>query len=1059
MYSRSFSDDPASSESTGDETVIDQFHDHAVLQFNDYQETHDPVTLRTAVQMAHVSAQLTPPLRSHPRRSEILRAYHNMLLDHFRLTVNPKDMVEALLILNQALDFLPENDPYAKEALNFMVKIYTASPMQIWKLEELESDDSHERELTRSRLLYCASELYFKRFTQLQRMEDLTEGCRALTMALEHTPCDNDDQLLWFCRLAFMLQIGYDRSGNLSLLTESIKVCQNALDAASDGGDGEDKAAILDLYANALQSRSKRTASTEDLGMAISLSLDAVGAATESRSKVQNLNNLSNRLEDRFDRMGRVEDLREAIDLNRSALQYDQDPFLLSVTKHNTGIKLVKLHTIDGQDAKLEEGLTLLNGAVSSMPSIGDVPAHWLNSVSFAYRRRYQRHGDSEDLDTAIQYQTKVMENLSRQHRTWPGYSDSMAWLLRERAERTRNRDDLNAALAFVQHAAETVPEDHVHQSPILFSLARLYSLAHTFDFGGRIEITVDGARWTPPWEEQAIDLYFRCLKDQLGDPTSRMAAAAQLMVIFRDRGEYSRGVEVGVQVLGVLHKTNTRSLGPDDQQRVAADFSEFAVETCALSIQAGDGPARALELLELGRGVILGLLIEDRGDISELAAAYPAQAAHLDKLRDEISQPASIELGVESRQDLVFRRDRQVKEFDEVLHEIRKLPGQERFFRGPTAEELQSRAADGSIVVVNIADQRSDAILVSQSDIRLLRLPALEKEQVQNWIKKEPTRWRTRREKGPKNNLYRGFLDWLWKACVEPILTALHLLDEPPAIVLPRIWWIGAGLASFLPFHAAGDHSPGSKANAYTYIISSYTPTVRALSYARERASALRKLAVKKPELLVVLMPTTPDVEGEAVASLTVTDELSAITDAVTPSHSVQPLEHPSCKDVLEQLTHCDMVHFACHGVSETRNPSNSYLILQRPGEQPESPLVADKLTVQDISRAVLGRSRIAYLSACSTAENRAEKLVDEVIHLASGFQVAGFPHVIGALWPSDDQVSVKVAETFYQRISAAHPADDRSIASALREAVMAVRARFPRQPLIWAQYVHIGV
>ncbi|KAM5527872.1 TPR domain-containing protein [Fusarium oxysporum f. sp. phaseoli] len=615
------------------------------------------------------------------------------------------------------------------------------------------------------------------------------------------------------------------------------------------------------------------------------------------------------------------------------------------------------------------------------------------------------------------------------------------------------------AALSVVQDAADTIPENHIYRSHIMLSLARLYMLAHTFEFGGRIEITIDGARWTPPWEDQAIDIYFRCVNDPLGNPSIRMVAAAQLMVIFRDRGEYRRGVQVGVQMLDILHRTNTRSLSRDGQQRITAHFSDLAVETCALSIQAGDSPARALELLELGRGTIMSLLIEDRSDISELAGKYPEQAARFEKLRDEINRPTSIGIELAERQDLVLRRDRQVKAFDEVLQEIRRLPGQERFFRGPTAEELQSRAVDGPIVVVNIAEQRSDAILVSQSGIQMLHLPALEMEKVRNWMEKEPTRWRTRRERGPKNNLYREFLHWLWKTCVEPILTALNLIERPPAIDLPRIWWIGSGLASFLPFHAAGDQTHGSKDNAFTYTISSYTPTIRALSYARERASTLHKCAVKKPELLVVLMPTTPDVEGEALASLTVAEELSAIIDAIIPTYTVQRLEHPSCKDVLEQLAHCDVAHFACHGVSETANPSNSYLILQRPGVHPESPSVADKLTVRDISQTVPGRPRIAYLSACSTAENRAEKLVDEVIHLVSGFQVAGFPHVIGALWPSDDQVSVKVAEMFYQRISAAHPADDRAIASALREAVMSVRDRFPRQPLIWAQYVHIGV
>ncbi|KAJ6084211.1 hypothetical protein N7486_011011 [Penicillium sp. IBT 16267x] len=1058
VYRRSFPGAPTASESTGDAALIEVFHNHAVLHLNQYRETHELETLQTAIQMARISAELIPPLRSYPRRSEILRTYHTMLLDQFRLTLNPMHMINALLTLNQTLDFLLENDPYATEAVNFMIRISNI-PLRTKRQEELDSDDPHERNLKRSRVLYLVSDMYFERFELQRSMADLDQGCQTLRMVLDHAPSDTEELLFWSGKLASYLQKAYSLDHNLDFLTESIEICRRNLDVVSNGY-AEDRAAILDTYANGLQSQAKRKANREDISLAISLLLDAVAATTRPRLKVIYLNNLGNRLEDRFDRINRVDDLREAIRVTRSALEYNPDGFLLNLTKHNIGAKLLKLpeRQPGGQDAQSEEALTLLTEAVGLMPPPDDVPATWLNSLGSAYRSRYWQHKDLDDLNTAIRYQAEAVKRLPRQHPDWPGYAVNNGWLLRERAEQTRNRDDLEAALLFVQDAANSVPENHVHQSNIMLNLARLYTLAYTFDFGGKFEVTIDGARWTPPWEDETIDLYSRSVNDPLGDPTSRMAAAAQLMVKFQDRGEYSRGVKVGMQVLDVLHKTNTRLLGRDDQQRITAEFSDFAVETCALSIQAGDSAARALELLELGRGVILGLLIEDRSDISELAAEYPQQAARFEKLRDEISRSASIG-DVASRQDLVSRRDRQVKELDEVLQEIRKLPGQESFFRGPTAEELQSRAVDGPIVVVNVADQRSDAILVSPSSIQVLHLPALKKEEVQDWIKKEPTRWKRRREKGEKNSLCREFLNWLWRACVEPILTALGL-KEPQATDLPRVWWIGTGLASSLPFHAAGDHLFGSKANAYTYIISSYTPTIRALGYARKRASALQELTVKKPELLVALMPTTPNVDGKPVGALkSVTEELSVITDALTSTHSVQPLDYPSRQDVLEHLADCDMAHFACHGSSEIKDPSNSYLILQRPGEQPSSPPIADKLTVQDISQALLGRSRIAYLSACSTAENRAEQLVDEVIHLASGFQVAGFPHVIGALWPADDQVSVRMAEMFYQRISAAHPANERAVALALHEAVVSVRDRYPRQPLLWAQYVHLGV
>jgi CHAT domain-containing protein len=118
------------------------------------------------------------------------------------------------------------------------------------------------------------------------------------------------------------------------------------------------------------------------------------------------------------------------------------------------------------------------------------------------------------------------------------------------------------------------------------------------------------------------------------------------------------------------------------------------------------------------------------------------------------------------------------------------------------------------------------------------------------------------------------------------------------------------------------------------------------------------------------------------------------------------------------------------------------------------------DRLTVHRVSELNLKQARMAYLSACSTAENRAARLMDEVIHVVSGFQVAGFPHVVGCLWPSDDSVCVNVAKALYASLFGRGWTrwSGREVASALREAVIAVRAADMDMPLLWAQFVHYG-
>ncbi|KAB5511380.1 CHAT domain-containing protein [Coniochaeta sp. 2T2.1] len=274
----------------------------------------------------------------------------------------------------------------------------------------------------------------------------------------------------------------------------------------------------------------------------------------------------------------------------------------------------------------------------------------------------------------------------------------------------------------------------------------------------------------------------------------------------------------------------------------------------------------------------------------------------------------------------------------------------------------------------------------------------------------------------------------------------------------LPRIWWLGTGFASSMPFHAAGTHTAGSTENAFDRVISSYTPSIKALGHARQRA---RATANAHGSLLIATMPTTPGSgdprDPQKPSDLPgVMEETNLITGAGRHLPT-QRLDSPSVEQVVGSLKSCCIAHFSCHGYTDHRDPSNSGLILQ----SCEAGLAAqDRLTVRRVSELSLAGARLAYLSACSTAENKAARLADEVIHVVSGFQVAGFPHVVGCLWPSIDRVCVEVASRFYSSLLGPGNSgwDDRAVASSLREAVMAVRATEMGMPLAWAQFVHYG-
>ncbi|KAL4771210.1 CHAT domain-containing protein [Aspergillus nidulans var. acristatus] len=412
--------------------------------------------------------------------------------------------------------------------------------------------------------------------------------------------------------------------------------------------------------------------------------------------------------------------------------------------------------------------------------------------------------------------------------------------------------------------------------------------------------------------------------------------------------------------------------------------------QTAGLAADAGSiflrltQPAKALQLLEFGRGLILGYLIDSRSRPESLYADHPS-------------------LAQESREDLIQSKQNAPRELERCLATIRAQPGYERFLLEPAIEELVVQAQEGPLVTVNVTDFGSHAVIS---------------------------------------------LSWLWEHLVAPILDSIASRMRGH-VSRPRIWWIGTGVANALPFHAAGMHD-GSTKNTLDRAISSYTPTIKALAYARSCLNRIQ-FSGSPTSVVIVAMPTTP--QGRPLPG--VEDEITAIQQAAGALYRIQVQQHPGSEDVLQAIQETDIVHFACHGSCNPVDPSESHLLLQN---NRLSPPVVDRLSVKRISDLVLHRARIAFLSACSTAQVTAHRLTDEAIHLASAFQVAGFGHVIASLWSADDAACAAIARAFYSHLAqeSARLFSNRLVAEALHNAVLEVRKT--ERPVVWASFVHYG-
>jgi hypothetical protein len=477
---------------------------------------------------------------------------------------------------------------------------------------------------------------------------------------------------------------------------------------------------------------------------------------------------------------------------------------------------------------------------------------------------------------------------------------------------------------------------------------------------------------------------------------------------------------------------------------------------------------------------VLLTQSLETRSDISDLAAREPALARRFTELRDALDQaagapgaePAAVTApGPPVGQPRPQDRHQLAADFRDVLARIRALPGFSGFLQPPSAGELTRHAIDGPIAVLNVSQFGSDAILVTARGIASLALPGLRRDVVAGKVTdfyqalgEANSGAATGQQRQAAQQTVAETLEWLWDAAAGPVLAELGY-SQPPAAGAPwpRVWWAPGGLLGTLPVHAAGYHravapgpagtpgpvgAPGPGATVIDLVVSSYTPTIRTLAYARERADGSRAESA-----LVVAMPVTPGLPPLRFAAQEVSyvRQRLPFADVYIESDGAVTDRTPTRDRVLDLMTRAPIAHFACHGSNDPEDPARSQLYLHDHAEH--------ALTVEALSALNLDHAQLAYLSACGTALNRNPHLLDEAIHLTAAFQLTGFARVIGTLWPIDDVISASVADAFYARLrSGDGPIDLAQAATALHHAQRTARGALTDFPSRWAPYIHMG-
>lgn len=474
-----------------------------------------------------------------------------------------------------------------------------------------------------------------------------------------------------------------------------------------------------------------------------------------------------------------------------------------------------------------------------------------------------------------------------------------------------------------------------------------------------------------------------------------------------------------------------------------------LAADACYLAVRAGRSPFRCLWLLELGHGLHLSVMMtqqegNDRDFEPELGEPQTlwSESQDLGFARSSCSHcsplPPRLPPGLDASPVLLSPT--------EYMEEL------------ANPEDLESVAGSGVIIIINVPrlGDECTAFVIDHNEIQLVPLPKFTRRTVWSWARFMTGELRKEMGRNPPgiNRRLEELLAWLWSALVEPIFKTSTFQRKFQFNEMPRVWWIGSGPVFDLPIPFARLIDAGPSCDALEQIVSSFAPTVKVLAKSRKRTTNMFKTQGSK--LLFLGMPRTP-----GSRNLTnIERESEAIVKATGSSLEVEIDTAPTRDDILTKVATFNIVHCACHGTSSAENPLRTGLKVfatDNTGARCEATIC---FTVNDLISIRGKQCDLAFLSACSTANNPDTYLADECIHLASAFQIAGFPHVIGTSWACSDRACLTMVKDFYTNLM--RPLDSLDghdiIAKSLHTAIRSLRDEFRRRPLMWAAFVHYG-
>ena len=1042
-----------------------------------YEQLGEIDDLNEAIILSQDILSLCPP--GHPSRSTSLSNFAVYLSTRYDRLGEIDDLNEAIVLGQEVLSLCPPGHPGHSVSLNNFASYLSTRYKQLGRIDDLNEAIALGRDalllcppghLSRSTTLSNLASRLSTRYSQLGEVGDLHEAIGLCRDALSLRSPGHPDRSTSLNDLASYLSLRYKELGDIDDLNGAITLSQDALSLYPPGHPFRSTSLINS--ANYLSTRYDQFGAIDDLNQAIALGRDALSLCPPGHpDRSTSLANLAEYLFTRYEQLGRIEDLGEAITLSRDALLlrppgHPHRSISLSNVASHLSARYDQLGAIDD----LNQAVALGRDALSLRPLGHPNRSTSLNNLAYYLFTRYRQLGATDDLDETIVLSEDALSLCPPGHTLRPGCLGNLATYLNSRYDQLGSIDDLNQAIDFARDVLSLRPPGHPARLVAEINLAlslytRYIELRGIDDLDEAIVLEGDVLSVCPPGHPlrstslNNIAGYLSTRYEHFGriDDLNEALALAQAALSLCPPGHPNWSLSLK-HLAGHLYVRFTRLGQTEDQQAVFSLYAELehlsqtfssstlsaakawvdaaeeshhttislAYETAlrflvdvsvtlpplpqhlallksfssSLAVDAfsaclrNESPTKAVELLEQGRGVFWSQLTRLRSPLDDVIASGPKGKT----LADEFTRLTSL-IRMTLRSSTVEQHDRVYHlnlELQKVVSKIRELAGHSRFLLPSLFSDLQHAATDGPVIIVNASKYGCDALVVfADKDPVHIPLPVTKED-----VRGLSSNLHTLRDLASQKRMdvttgFKSFLRELWDRVVSHIVIVLRATCPRES----RIWWCPTAEFSLLPLHAAIPYRKGEESVSDLFI-SSYTTTLTALTRAR-RPGIFESGFEERRRFLAIGQAKSPGF----TKLHSIRTELENIQRHVEGVATFMRVEGSDAhiSGITNKLSENEWVHFACHGVSNQEWPFESAFAL-RDG----------MFTIQRIIRCNLENPEFAYLSACETTVGD-EESPDEVIHLASAMQFAGFRSVVGTTWSVADSPATKVASTFY--------------------------------------------